>query len=159
MPLRRTNDGLPMNRVVVTGLGVCAAPGKNAADFAAGNHFRLFSAADFAGGFTSFTLPALTATNLYWNTGRLNVDGSLWVMSRAAPDIAQTSLAGGDLILSGGDGTPGWTYYVLSSTNLTLPLAQWTRVATNQFDANGNFIFTNEINLNAADAFYRMQSQ
>ncbi len=36
MPLRRANDGPPMNRVVVTGLGVCAAPGKNVAEFAAG---------------------------------------------------------------------------------------------------------------------------
>jgi len=35
------------------------------------------------------------------------------------------------------------TYYVLASTNVALPLTNWTTVATQQFDLTGNFAFTN----------------
>ena len=40
---------------------------------------------------------------------------------------------------------PGWPYCVLASTNLALPASQWLSVATNSFDANGNFDFTNSV--------------
>jgi hypothetical protein len=46
---------------------------------------------------------------------------------------------------------------VLGSTNLTLPLVNWTRVATNQFDAVGNFLFTNSFGSNRPQYFYRLQ--
>ena len=49
----------------------------------------------------------------------------------------------GDFILSGVGGTNSGTYYVLTSTNLAMPLAHWTPVATNQFGSQGQFIFTN----------------
>ncbi len=42
-------------------------------------------------------------------------------------------------------GTNNGPYYVLSSTNVALPLSNWTRLQTNSFDANGNFSFTNTI--------------
>jgi hypothetical protein len=35
---------------------------------------------------------------------------------------------------------------VLASTNVALPLASWTTIATNSFDASGNFSFTNGVN-------------
>ncbi len=61
-----------------------------------------------------------------------------------------------NLVMSGSNGAPLGNYYVLSSTNLTLPLANWTRVATNQYDASGKFIFTNPISA-ASQNFYRLQ--
>jgi hypothetical protein len=41
--------------------------------------------------------------------------------------------------MTGANGASGQTYYVLSSTNLSLPLNQWTPVATNVLSASGGF--------------------
>jgi hypothetical protein len=60
-------------------------------------------------------------------------------------------------IMSGSNGAPLGTYYVLNSTNLVLPLVNWARVATNQFDASGGFIFTNKIGAGTLPSFYRLQ--
>jgi hypothetical protein len=46
---------------------------------------------------------------------------------------------------------------LLGSTNLALPLVNWTRVVTNQFDASGNFLITNSFGANAPQNFYRLQ--
>jgi autotransporter-associated beta strand protein len=75
------------------------------------------------------------------------------------PVIGQTVLTGaGQLVLSGSGGTPGAAYYVLASTNLAAAVANWTRVCTNQFDATGNFYFTNTACTNA-QSFYRLLVQ
>jgi len=60
------------------------------------------------------------------------------------PAIAQIVLAGNNLIFSGTGGMAGSNYYVLTSSNLILPINQWQPLATNQFDPNGVFHFTNE---------------
>ena len=61
-----------------------------------------------------------------------------------------------NLVMSGSNGLPLGNYYVLSATNLALPLANWTRVATNQYDASGKFIFTNPISAGQQN-FFRLQ--
>jgi hypothetical protein len=71
----------------------------------------------------------------------------------SSPLIGAASRIGNDLILSGTGGTPGWTYYVIASTNPTLPLASWIVVSTNRFDGNGYFSITNVILLNSSE-FY-----
>jgi rhamnogalacturonan endolyase len=77
----------------------------------------------------------------------------------AAPPLAFNAAfqSGGNLIFNGGGGAPANTYYVLVSTNASWPLAQWTRIATNQFDANGNFSVTNTINSGVPQQFYLLQ--
>ncbi|MGH7990903.1 MAG: hypothetical protein ACREDS_12035, partial [Limisphaerales bacterium] len=62
---------------------------------------------------------------------------------------------GNHFIFSGTNGIPGWNYLVLASTNLLPPLAEWTVIATNVFDAGGNFNFTNSPN--TPQTFYRLQ--
>jgi hypothetical protein len=47
---------------------------------------------------------------------------------------------------------------VLASTNLALPLANWTRLLTNQFGAGGSFVFTNAA-ASAPQNFYLLQLQ
>jgi len=59
--------------------------------------------------------------------------------------------------LSGTNGIPNGNYYVLDSTNLALPLPNWTLMATNVFDANGDFTFTNAIDPNTPQLFYLLQ--
>jgi hypothetical protein len=49
------------------------------------------------------------------------------------------------------------TYYALASTNLALPLASWTRIATNSYDASGNFSYTNGMSVGTAKKFYLLQ--
>ncbi|HEV2437775.1 MAG TPA: glycosyl hydrolase family 28 protein [Verrucomicrobiae bacterium] len=73
------------------------------------------------------------------------------------PVFGGISINSNGLVLSGTGGTTNGTYYVLVSTNLALPPNQWTPVTTNVFDAGGNFIFTNAINADSPQAFYRLQ--
>jgi hypothetical protein len=65
--------------------------------------------------------------------------------------------SGGGFILSGAGGVTNGTYYVLTSSNLLLPPTNWTYIATNQFDSEGDFIFTNTAQTNAPQLFYLLQ--
>jgi hypothetical protein len=64
---------------------------------------------------------------------------------------------GGSFILSGTGGVSNGNYYVLASSNLLAPLTNWTPIATNQFDSEGDFIFTNTAQTNAPQLFYLLQ--
>jgi hypothetical protein len=64
---------------------------------------------------------------------------------------------GGSFILSGTGGVSNGAYYVLISSNLLTPLTNWTYIATNQFDGQGSFIFTNTAQTNAPQLFYLLQ--
>jgi hypothetical protein len=66
---------------------------------------------------------------------------------------------GSSLVMSGTGGVTNGTYYVLTSTNLALPLNQWAPVSTNQFDAGGNFIVTNPTPADTSQEFFRLQVQ
>jgi len=47
----------------------------------------------------------------------------------------------------------------LTSTNAALPMANWTRTATNTFDpVTGQFRFTNAIAPGSPQRFYRLQA-
>lgn len=73
------------------------------------------------------------------------------------PHIVSFSLQAGSGIFSGTNGPANATYYVLSSTNVALPLATWSPIATNTFDANGHFSFTNSINAAEPQRFFLLQ--
>jgi polygalacturonase len=75
------------------------------------------------------------------------------------PNIGNLACSGTNLVFSGANGIPQTPYCVLMSTNLTLPLAAWTVVATNVFDAAGNFNFTNQMVPSAAQQFYKLKLQ
>jgi hypothetical protein len=82
----------------------------------------------------------------------------LVVASPIPPSFSNSVPVGdGGLVFSGGGGTPLADYYVLASTNVALPLADWTRIATNQFDSSGNFIITNAIGTNVPQNYYLLQ--
>jgi hypothetical protein len=61
------------------------------------------------------------------------------VNSIAPPSISQFGVAGQSAQIAGSGGLAGKPYVVFGSTNLMLPLAQWTPVLTNVFDGSGNF--------------------
>jgi hypothetical protein len=76
-------------------------------------------------------------------------------------DITSFSFSGMNLVVNGANGLSGATYYVLMSTNLTQPLSQWTRVATNILSASGNFTITatNSVDPHAPQRMYILQMQ
>ena len=63
----------------------------------------------------------------------------------------------GTLVLRGTGGLPYTMYYALASTNVSEPATNWSRLATNQFDASGNFIITNILAPGVSRTFYRLQ--
>ena len=75
--------------------------------------------------------------------------------------IASVRLSGADLVLNGINGQSGATYYVLMSTNLAVPLSQWTPVATNTPGVSGNFTITvsNTVTTRTPQRFYILQLQ
>lgn len=74
------------------------------------------------------------------------------------PVISQVSFGGGKFVISGSNGFAGATCYVLSSTNLTVPLSNWICEATNTLPANF-FSVTNPVAPGALQKFYRLKVQ
>jgi rhamnogalacturonan endolyase len=93
------------------------------------------------------------------NPGGVSGGSNIASATTTVPHFSAISNSGGNLMLSGSGGTMGGPYAVLSSTNLSLPLAQWTVVKTNNFDSNGGFIFTNAISAAVPQSFYQVQIQ
>jgi pectate lyase len=74
------------------------------------------------------------------------------------PTLAMTN-ADPNLIFTGVGGPAGGTNYLVATTNLAIPAAQWTRLATNKFDASGNYAITNALPANLPQRFYRVSLQ
>jgi rhamnogalacturonan endolyase len=125
-----TNGGT----VVVTNVG--------SAELSSGQSFRLFDAGSYHGNFANVILPPLPA-GLAWDTNLLRTNGTLSIVISAKPVINGISISESGLIFSGVGGAANASYYLLGAANLMTPLSNWTRLLTNQFDVNGNFIFTN----------------
>ncbi len=62
------------------------------------------------------------------------------------------------LVFDGTGGVGNANFYLLGTTNLTVPLTNWTRLLTNQFDGSGNFNFINPFGTNMQN-FYLIQLQ
>jgi hypothetical protein len=113
-----------------------------------GDTIKLFSASNYSGAFSGI-VPAAPGTGLLWNTNWISVDGTIFVTSTnpalmTPPRIASFQLLGGNLVVAGTNGNaPGTLFYTLASTDLALPLTNWTILATNQFGPGGGFGFTN----------------
>jgi autotransporter-associated beta strand protein len=111
---------------------------------AVSNAFKLFDATNYSGAFDTYILPPLAAGQS-WDTSGLTNNGTLKIVG-AGPTplkISSISLTPSGLVVSGSSALGGANYSVLTSTNVLAPLSVWTSVATNQFDVNGDFIFTN----------------
>jgi hypothetical protein len=101
-------------------------------------------------------LPPLPA-GLGWNTNSLNTNGTLSVIIATVPVIQSISPTVNAFIFSGSNGVANADFYLLGSTNLAVPVPNWTRLLTNQFDNNGNFNFTNLMDASAPQYFYLLQ--
>jgi rhamnogalacturonan endolyase len=120
--------------------------------------FNLIAA--LAAGTTNFTDTRLASgtTNFYraraanagGNSGYSNV-----ASARTIPfQFGGVNALGTNLVVSGTGGTPGSSYTILASTNLLLPVAQWSTAGTGSFDTNGNFTASNSVTTGSPRRFY-----
>ena len=116
----------------------------------AGSTFKLFnSAAAGSGNFTGVTvLPA--------GSGTFNpATGILTITSTGgSPTFNHPFVSNGNLVLTA-NGAPGTGYTLLSSTNVALPIAQWTTNSTGTFDGSGSL--SNAIPLGSSNVFYLLR--
>ena len=92
-----------------------------------------------------------------WNTNALATNGVIAVVSTVVPSpvIGAIFVSGNNLGLSGTGGVANAFFILLGTTNLAP--ANWTPRLTNQFDGTGNFNFTNPLDPNSPQEFYRLQ--
>ncbi|HXS68621.1 MAG TPA: autotransporter-associated beta strand repeat-containing protein, partial [Candidatus Polarisedimenticolia bacterium] len=101
----------------------------------AGDTFTLFNG-PITGTFT------LMLPNYYtWDTTQLYVNGTIRVTAANLPKFSAdfSAFSSGTITLSASNGLPNGPISVLSTTNIALPLSQWTVVTTGNFDNAGNF--------------------
>jgi autotransporter-associated beta strand protein len=71
------------------------------------------------------------------------------------PVMTTVNQAAPNLVIQGVNGFANVPYYMLASTNVALPLSQWTRVATNVFGPNGQFSST--VSAAVPQQFFQLQ--
>ena len=79
------------------------------------------------------------------------------VANYAAPIFSLIMKAGNGLAMTGTGGITNANFVLLNSTNLAVPVSQWTSLTTNRFDGNGNFNFTNPANASLPQSFYLLE--
>lgn len=72
------------------------------------------------------------------------------------PPLLMLSRAGADLVFDVTGGPAGGTNFLLATTNLALPPAQWPRTATNTFDLNGQVTFARPLPTGPSSETYRL---
>jgi hypothetical protein len=170
MPVQPATPGVP------TGLSATAAAAQvtlswNAASGA--NSYNVKISTTNGGPYTTVTNVATTS---FINTGLTNgttyyyvvsavgvVEGanssqvSATPLSASPPAIGKITISGLNLIINGTNGTAATPFYVLWSTNVALPLGDWTIISSNQFGSGGGFSITNAFNPSLYQSFYRIE--
>ena len=118
--------------------------------------FKLFSASSYSGAFTNI-FPAVPQPGLKWDVSMLGSNGIVRIVSAPPPSFASILVSGNRLMLSATNGQPYETCWLLTSTNITLPLASWAILTTNTFDSSGNVSFTNFNFTSVPQGFYRLE--
>ena len=119
---------------------------------AGGQSFQLFSAASCSGMFSSIT-PETPGANLTWSFNPTN--GTLSVFSVAPPNITQFAVDANANFTLSGTGPSDQPYRILATTNLMLPLSNWTALSTGIL-TGGVFNFTDSQATNYDNRFYRV---
>jgi autotransporter-associated beta strand protein len=112
------------------------------------------------GGALGGTLPVIGSKPAgYSITINTNLGGQvrLFVQAQTPPVFGSIKLNGANLVFAGSGGPTNVQFYVMTATNIATPIANWTRIATNSFDAIGNFSVTNSITAGVPQNFYLIQ--
>jgi fibronectin-binding autotransporter adhesin len=152
---RINNNGGVTNNDQVTGLsgvtyaGSLVVTNSGTGPLVPGSVFQLFNAASAgSGNFTSVTiLPA--------GSGTFNpTTGQLTITSSGAVGLNRPFVSNGNLVLTG-TGSAGTAYTLLSTTNLALPLAQWTTNGAGTFSSGGTS--SNAIPMDSTNRFFLLR--
>lgn len=98
----------------------------------------------------------VTATSTY-GTSTNSLEASATPFNGATPRVVYTGATANGIIATGTGGLAGVNYYVLTSTNPALPRTNWIPLATNYFDGNGAFNFTNGISPTNTRQFFQLE--
>jgi autotransporter-associated beta strand protein len=151
-----TNDSIVCAGTLTYG-GTLVVTNAGPDPLADGDAFQLFSAAT--------NVSAFAATNLFslpegfrWDTSGLGT-GVVKVVyvGVGRPEFQSVTLSGTSLVLVGTNGVVGTPYCLLTATNITVPMSNWTPVLTNVFGPGGSF--SNSLPLDPAETarFYRVR--
>jgi len=117
--------------------------------------FSLISALSFG-----TVLPVtIDSASINYKTNTITVTGQGFCADSKLPIVVfnLTQLKLVTTVCSNGVANAG--YYVLTTTNLTVPASAWTFLSTNVFDNNGAFSITNAVNPGTAQRFYLIKLQ
>ena len=105
------------------------------------------------------TLPSGVTATLVDNAANATIDLNITAVAPSIPPtIQKITISGGNVIISGTNNAgAGGTFHVLASTNLTVPLTNWTVLTNGTFDSSGNFSSTNAIDTTKPRGFYILQ--
>lgn len=148
-----SNDVVNVSGAIVnTGTGVISVSNLGGA-LAVGDNFKLFNQAVPGGDSMS-----VSGAGVVW-ANHLAVDGSIQVagLSVPQPRIVSTTVSGSNLVFSGTNGVAGNPFQVVSSTDVTAAISNWTQVSSGNFDGTGNFSVTNAINANEPQRYFRLR--
>jgi autotransporter-associated beta strand protein len=132
-------------------------------DLLAGEHFQLFNQA--VSGFSSVTLPANNGSpnKLYQWRNDLAANGSITLTNvivtspTTNASITRVFLSGTNFVLQGSNNNvpnTNFHYQVFSSTNIKVQLVNWVPIATNSFNSDGTFNFTNPVTPGKPQLFF-----
>ena len=123
--------------------------------FAEGQSFALFGAATSEGDFESITPPP--GGNLAWQFNPAIGILSVIATEVTPPAFAQLALESDGRFSMAGTGPTNQSYRIFATTNVALPLTDWTAIATGVF-SGANFNFTDPQSTNHPQRFYRMSA-
>ena len=109
--------------------------------------------------FTAAPNPSPADTLVYGaGRGHGNTSGTITITGTAIPPkFSALTVSGTNLLLSGTGGVARGSYYVISATDLSIPIGSWTPVLTNAFDGSGNFSFSYPMNPAEPQRFFMLQ--
>lgn len=124
----------------------------------AGDTFTLFSSANPPSGSFTVILPSYYV----WDTSKLGVNGTISVVSYSPPVISSVDFStrsSGTITVNATNGLASGPVNILTSTNVALPLADWTPVTTNFFDGSGNYTDTVTVDPTSPSQFFILRAQ
>jgi hypothetical protein len=101
----------------------------------AGASFKLFNASSYLGTYGSINPPPPRTGPDLEHVALATSDTISVVGSPVAPQFGSVVLSGNNLVMSGSNGVPTGTYYVRASTDVSVPLTSWERIAQTRLTA------------------------
>jgi hypothetical protein len=119
-----------------------------------GNSFNVLNFGSSSGIFSGVNFPS--ASGLTWHTNYSSTAFSVQV-NHVPPQFLSAQQIGTQLVFSGTNGPSGGQYRVLASPDVQMPIVSWMAIATNSFNGDGTFNFTNNISPGIPRQFYLLQ--